>query len=86
MEMNLFENYPNNKINFEEQWQSAEWCNLETHTQLLSKKKFTSFLLRNLQIWNSEGAASNVFCGWTDENTTGNRSVDVINLRVLFNR
>lgn len=54
MEMNLFENYPNNKINFEEQWQSSEWRNLETHTQLSSKKKFTSFLLHNLQVWELE--------------------------------
>jgi hypothetical protein len=83
MEINLFENYPNNKINFEEKWQSSEWINLETHTQLVSKKKFTSFLLHNLQIWEKE-PTDPINDEYSSVYQRLNRSADSLNLKLRF--
>lgn len=82
MEMNLFENYPNVKINFEEKWESCEWTNLETHTQINSKKKFVSFLLKNLQVWNNE--TPNYFMNNIEDNHSINRNVNYINNKIIF--
>jgi hypothetical protein len=84
MEMNLFENYPNTKINFEEKWESYEWTNLETHTQINSKKKFVSFLLNNLQVWNSRN--SNYFMSTSDDNLNINKNINYINNKIIFIR
>jgi hypothetical protein len=81
MEMNLFENYPNSKINFEQKWESYEWTNLETHTQINSKKKFVSFLLNNLQVRNNN---DNYFIGRADENVSINKNVSFINNKIIF--
>lgn len=82
MEMNLFENYPNAKINFEEKWQSCEWTNLDTHTQINSKKKFVSFLLNNLQVWNNK--TPNYFMNHIEENHSINKNVNYINNKIIF--
>lgn len=82
MEINLFENYPNSKINFEQKWESYEWTNLETHTQINSKKKFVSFLLNNLQVRNTK--TDNYFIGNTDENVSINKNVSYINNKIIF--
>lgn len=84
MEINLFENYPNHKINFEEKWQSAEWINLETHTQILSKQKFTSFLLKNLQIRNN--SVDNFLFDNNENKKSFNKNSDIINQKLIFNQ
>lgn len=80
MEYNLFENYPNNKINFEEKWHSSEWNNLETHTQLKSRKKFVSYLLNNLQIRND--SIHEYLTSEKDEKI--NKHSDIVNRKIIF--
>jgi hypothetical protein len=83
MEYNLFENYPNNKINFEEKWHSSEWINLETHTQLLSRKKFISYLLNNLQIRN-ESNPNSLLYHISEKDERINKNTNKINSKIIF--
>lgn len=77
----MVENFRNEKINFEERWFSPEWDNLDTHTQILSKMKFISFLLNNLQIRNHE----NGFILKEYQTDRINKKIDPINKKIFNN-
>jgi hypothetical protein len=74
-----------NKINFEQKWESSEWNNLETHTQHLSKQKFTNFLLSNLQIREIQSnlimteAEIDIF-----NKSQNNKNIDLVNKKLIF--